>query len=185
MLLVSLGRMDRLLPSEISTPDEGRSPPVGAACSPPVFSRLSSVVDSLYSKSPACEESCSFKSSMVSWSFISDQQPSSSNVSLTHSMTVMFRRRSSNNSPELCALSKYCPLQYARDKKYGVYVLNITAVPKRKRREDGERWVWRRVRWRGAQAAPHHARPRAIIPRTSLNHKYTVHQLTTMQQFSL
>ena len=31
-----------------------------------------------------------------------------------------------------------------------VYFLNMTAVPKGKRREDGERWMWRGVRLRGA-----------------------------------
>ena len=86
-----------------STHDEGWSPLVGAACIPPVFSRLVSIADSLSSKSLVCEASCSFKSSNVLWSPISDQPPSSSNFSLTYSMAVMFRRRSSNNSPELCA----------------------------------------------------------------------------------
>ena len=85
-----------------STSGGGWSPLAEASYSPPA-SRLASIADSLSSKSLACDTSRSIKYSMVSWSPISDQPTSSSNFSLTCSMTVMFRRRSSNNSPELCA----------------------------------------------------------------------------------
>ena len=85
-----------------SKPVGGRFSPAEASCSSPA-SRLASIADSLSSKSLACDASRSFKSPMASWSLISDQPTSSSNFSLTYSMTVMFRRRSSNNSPELCA----------------------------------------------------------------------------------
>ena len=85
-----------------SKPVGGSSPPAEASCSSPA-SRLASIADSLSSKGLVCDESRPFKSSMVSWSPNADQPTSSSNFSLTYSMTMMSRRRSSNNSPELCA----------------------------------------------------------------------------------
>ena len=66
-----------------SKPDGVWSPPAEASCSPPA-SRLASIADSLSSKSLACDASRSYKSSMASWSPISDQPTSSSHFLLTY-----------------------------------------------------------------------------------------------------
>ena len=143
MLLVSLGPMDRLLPPEISILDEGRSPPVGAACSPPVLSGLSSIANSLSSKIVACEARCSFESSMLSWSPISVQPPSSSNHFVNVFNDSDVQETEQQQQPRAVCFNKVLPslCSMPEIKDDGVYVLNITAVPKRKRREHGERWV--------------------------------------------